>query len=83
MANTDKFLKAKATRGKRRRESEVKEMVFVELPTEEILKKTKELSEQAMHLMREAEKLWLMCRVKVKQTDENTADPKADGNGEN
>ncbi len=46
-------------------------MVFVELPTEEILKKTKELSEQAMHLMREAEKLWLMCRAKVKQTDEN------------
>lgn len=36
-----------------------------------------------MHLMREAEKLWLMCRAKVKQTDENTADPKADGNGEN
>lgn len=57
------------------------EMVFVELPTEEILKKTKELSEQAMHLMREAEKLWLMCRAKVKQTDENTADPKAGGNG--
>lgn len=73
----------KKNQGLHGKESGVKEMVFVELPTEEILKKTKELSEQAMHLMREAEKLWLMCRAKVKQTDENTADPKADGNGEN
>lgn len=57
-------------------------MIFVELPTEEILKKTQELREQAMRLAREAEGLWIMCKATIKQTDENAADQKADGNGE-
>lgn len=48
-------------------------MVFIEIPSEEVIRQTKKVQEMAFELRSEAEKLALMCRARIDVEEKKAA----------